>query len=65
MDLISIIIPVYNAEKYLCRCLDSILMQTCTDFEVVLVNDGSTDRSGALCDEYAAWPHDASLRERH
>ena len=50
---ISIIIPVYNAEKYLHRCLNSILSQTFTDFEVLLINDGSPDNSGKICDEYA------------
>lgn len=52
--MISILVPVYNVEKYLCRCLDSILQQSCTDYEVVLVDDGSTDRSGSICDDYAA-----------
>ncbi len=51
---ISIIVPVYNVEQYLLRCIDSILAQTFTDFEVLLVDDGSKDRSGAICDEYAA-----------
>jgi len=51
---ISIIVPVYNAEKYLHQCVDSILAQTYTDFEVLLINDGSKDGSGAICDEYAA-----------
>ncbi len=51
---ISIIVPVYNVEQYLPRCLDSILAQTFTDFEVLLVDDGSKDKSGAICDEYAA-----------
>ena len=50
---ISVIIPVYKAEKYLHRCVDSILAQTFTDFELILVNDGSPDNSGAICDEYA------------
>lgn len=50
---ISVIVPVYNAENYLHRCVDSILAQTFTDFEVLLINDGSTDKSGGICDEYA------------
>lgn len=49
----SIIIPVYNCEKYLKRCLDSILAQTFNRYEVILINDGSTDKSGELCDYYA------------
>lgn len=51
---ISIIVPVYNSEKYLHRCIDSILAQTFKDFELLLIDDGSTDRSGKICDEYAA-----------
>lgn len=51
---ISVIVPVYKAEKYLHRCVDSILAQTFTDFELILVDDGSPDNSGAICDEYAA-----------
>ena len=51
--LISIIIPVYNTGKYLHRCVDSILAQTYTDFELLLIDDGSTDSSGAICDKYA------------
>lgn len=50
---ISIIVPVYNTEKYLSRCIDSILLQTFTDFELLLIDDGSKDRSGHICDEYA------------
>lgn len=50
---ISVIVPVYKVEKYLHRCIDSILTQTFTDFELVLVDDGSPDGSGAICDEYA------------
>lgn len=54
MPKVSIIVPVYNGEKFLCRCLDSITAQTFTDFEAVLIDDGSTDQSGNICDEYAA-----------
>ena len=50
---ISVIVPVYNVEKYLHRCIDSILAQTFTDFEVLLIDDGSKDKSGEICDEYA------------
>lgn len=50
---ISVIIPVYNTEPYLERCLKSILSQSFTDIELLLVDNGSTDRSGAICDEYA------------
>jgi glycosyltransferase involved in cell wall biosynthesis len=53
MPIISIIIPVYKVEKYLHRCLDSILAQTFADFECILVNDGSPDNSPAICDDYA------------
>lgn len=52
--LTSIIVPVYNGEKYLCRCLDSILNQTSTDWELLLIDDGSTDQSGVISDEYEA-----------
>lgn len=51
--MISVIVPVYNVEKYLSRCIDSIVNQTYKDFEVVLFDDGSTDRSGKICDEYS------------
>lgn len=50
---ISIIIPIYNAEKYLCRCVDSIIVQTFTDFELLLIDDGSLDDSKQICDKYA------------
>lgn len=49
---ISVIVPVYKVEFYLRRCVDSILAQTLTDFELILVDDGSPDNSGAICDEY-------------
>ena len=52
-ETISIIIPVYNVENYLRSCLDSVLSQTYKDFEVLMVNDGSTDSSGAICQEFA------------
>jgi len=52
--MISVIIPVYNAERYLCGCLDSVLRSEYQDFELILVNDGSTDGSLSICEEYAA-----------
>lgn len=51
--MFSIIVPVYNAEKTLSSCINSILFQECNDYEVILVDDGSTDSSGFLCDEYS------------
>ena len=48
----SIIVPVYNAEKYLDRCINSVLSQDCNDFEIILVDDGSTDNSMSICDSY-------------
>ena len=50
--MVSIVVPIYNAEQYLRRCVDSILNQEYTDFELLLVNDGSTDASGDICEEY-------------
>lgn len=53
-DLISVIVPAYNVEKYIARSLDSILGQTYTNLEIVVVDDGSTDRTGAILDDYSA-----------
>lgn len=60
MPKTSIIVPVYKAEKYLRRCLESIVHQTYTDWELLLVDDGSPDGSGGICDEYAG--RDARIR---
>lgn len=61
--LLSIVVPVYNTEKYLRQCVDSILGQSFRDFEVILVDDGSPDGSGAICDGYAS--ADARVRVIH
>lgn len=61
--MISIILPIYNAEQYLRRCLDSILAQSYTDFELLLIDDGSKDSSGAICDAYAV--KDSRVRVFH
>ena len=61
--LISIIVPVYNVDNYLARCIDSILCQTHENLEVILVDDGSTDKSGDICDSYAR--SDARVRVIH
>ena len=63
MPKISVIVPVYNTGQYLPRCIDSILSQTFTDFELLLIDDGSTDNSGMICDEYAA--KDSRIRVFH
>ena len=60
---ISVIVPVYNVEKLLHRCIDSILAQTFTDFELLLIDDGSKDKSGEICDEYTEI--DARIRVFH
>ena len=51
--ILSVIVPVYNTEKYLEKCLDSLVNQTLQDIEIIAVNDGSTDKSGEICDEYS------------
>ncbi len=61
--LISVIIPVYNVEKYLERCINSIINQTYRMLEVILVDDGSTDNSGNICDMYAE--KDSRIRAYH
>jgi len=63
MDKISIIIPVYNVESYLKKCLDSVINQTYSNLEILLVNDGSSDNSGKICDEYAL--KDSRIRVFH
>ena len=57
--VVSLIIAVYNADKYLQRCLDSVVKQTYTNLEIILVDDGSTDTSRKICDTYAA--HDRRI----
>lgn len=61
--MLSVIVPVYNTEKYLACCIDSILVQTLTDFELLLINDGSTDKSGEICNAYAQ--KDSRIRVFH
>ena len=61
--LISVLVPVYNTQAFLPACVDSILNQTYSPLEVILVNDGSTDESAALCDAYAA--RDSRVRVIH
>ena len=53
MTRFSVLIPVYNVEKTLNRCVDSVLQQTFSDYEIVLIDDGSSDKSGIMCDKYA------------
>lgn len=62
-DLVTVVVPVYNVEKYLDRCLDSLVRQNYQHLEIVLVNDGSTDSSGDICDGYAA--QDRRFRVMH
>ena len=59
----SVVVPVYNVEKYLRECVDSVLAQSFGDFELILVDDGSKDASGNICDEYAV--NDARVKVIH
>ena len=63
MPKISIIVPVFNTERYLSRCIDSILQQSFSNFELLLVDDGSTDKSGLICDAYTE--KDTRIRAFH
>lgn len=60
-ELISVIVPIYNVEKYLQKCIDSILKQTYTNIEVILVDDGSPDNCGKICDDYKQLDHRISV----
>lgn len=62
-ELISVVVPIYNVEEYLPRCLDSIIAQTYTNIEIMLIDDGSPDNAGMICDEYAA--RDSRIRVFH
>ena len=56
-DLITIVIPIYNVEKYLEKCLQSVISQTYNNLEIILVDDGSPDNCGSICDDYAKKVH--------
>jgi len=61
--LVSVIVPIYNSEKYVHECVDSVIRQTYDNIEILLIDDGSTDNSGKICDEYAA--SDSRIRVFH
>lgn len=63
--MFSIVVPVYNVEVYLTKCIDSILMQSYPNFELILVNDGSTDNSPMICDKYAKKDHRVKVVHKH
>ena len=61
--LLSVIVPVYNVEKYLAKCVESLINQTYSNLEIILVDDGSTDDSSHICDTYI--PRDSRIRVIH
>lgn len=63
MELVTIIVPVYNVEKYIYECVDSLIKQTYKNIEIILIDDGSKDKSGTICDNYAA--SDARIKVIH
>ena len=63
--LVSVIIPVYNVQKYLEECVESVQSQSYTNLEIVLVDDGSTDNSGELCDEFALYIKVMEVSQMH
>ena len=65
LELVSIIVPVYNVEQYLKRCIQSILRQTYVHIEIILVDDGSTDHSGKICDAYSKRDHRIRVFHKH
>lgn len=62
--MLTLVVPIYNKEQYLPRCLDALLAQTCGDYEILLIDDGSSDGSGTICDTYAA-VHPERIRVIH
>lgn len=64
MIKLSIIVPIYNVEQYLRKCVDSLLAQDYSDYEIILVDDGSTDNSGAICDEYALKSQESRVKSQ-
>lgn len=65
MSKVTIVVPVYNVERYLERCIESLITQTYFNVEIVLVNDGSTDMSGVICDQYATWDERIIVIHQH
>ena len=63
MELVSVVVPIYNVEKYLEKCVESLRAQTYRNIEIILVDDGSPDRCGKMCDEYAE--EDARIKVIH